>query len=570
LTQDLCKLIAAFDEEIQICEKNRDEIIAILESGDISAKGLLFAAASHQRQIPFLNRLFNALSAKGKLLSLVGIDLRNLDLTGIDLSHANLGFANLQNCCLANAQPSGAWLMYANLNQANLSKADLARARLHNARLIAANLFQVNLNDAFLDYACLLCANLDTIRSGTPSALMGTIFNFSTFSSVPDYHIEWICKAQEPLNVLILPQRPDPCATLTNDSMPYSLASPVNLSMRAITVVIDEHEKLLLLKKGILMRENRNGTVQLSQPLAMRTDLHRKRGIDTILPPALPKVLKDLIRDYDDDIEIGEKNEHAIINFLKSGTQSDKGMIIAAASRQFQIPYLNKLLLKIRQQGSRLNFSCVDLSNLNLQGINLNYVNLSHAIMHDCNLYQATLHHANLLKVNLNGAFLQHAEFANANMAGARLFGANLKNSILINVILVDAVLKFANLENADLQGSTEMANACLDHAVLTNANLTQADMANVSLIHADLSGVNLHEANLSNAKMMHANLTWTSMVGVNLTNADLSHANVEQVILMAGPVLTGTVWKGVRARKIFTDAATRKMLPFLIRLRCC
>jgi len=39
---------------------------------------------------------------------------------------------------------------------------------------------------------------------------------------------------------------------------------------------------------------------------------------------------------------------------------------------------------------------------------------------------------------------------------------------------------------------------------------------------------------------------------------------------LMAGPVLTGTVWKGVRARKIFTDAATRKMLPFLIRLRCC
>ncbi len=569
---ELSKLIASFDDEIEICEKSRAEIIAILESDDPTAKSLLIAAASHQRQIQFLNKIFQAQLIKEKPLNLFRVDLSNLDLTGIDLTHANLSFANLQNCCLRKARLVNVWLMYANLNNADLSNSILIATRLDNARLIGANLVRAHLNEVNLDYACLLCANLNGAQFGNPYTLTSAIFNFSTFENFQSLvcgYDQLFPRAQEPLKAKILPRLPDPYGTLTDDSIPESFSGPIDLSKRPITVVIDENEKLILLKQGVVITENRDGTAQLSLGLSMRADPGRKLAIYSALTTTLPKVLTGLINAYDEEMEISEKNESAIIRILKSGDQAAKGLIIAAASQQSQIAYLNILFPKLRQQGVKLDFSRVDLSNLNLTGINLDYVNLGHAVMHGCNLYQATLRNANLSCVNLNGARLEQTEFTNANMSGARLFQANLKQAVLISVNLMDAVLKFADLDSADLQGGTDLTSAYLDHANLTNANLAQAVMVNVSLTHATMSGVDLYEANLTNAKLTHANLRWASLVAVNITNADLSHANLERVTLVGEPVLKGSVWKDVRARIIFSDAPTRKMLPFLIRIRC-
>jgi len=173
LPPPLRELISAYDDEIEISEKNRKEIIAILEYGDAGTKSAVIAAASHQQQIRYLNTLI-----RHRPLNLSGVDLSNLDLTGIDLTHADVSFANLQNCCLENAMLSNTSFLSSILNQANLTGANLSDSCLRNARLIAANLYGANLRLANLRFACLLCANLEQVDFGAYINLDLTTFNF--------------------------------------------------------------------------------------------------------------------------------------------------------------------------------------------------------------------------------------------------------------------------------------------------------------------------------------------------------------------------------------------------------
>ena len=558
LSTDLCKLISSYDDEIEICEKNRKEIIAIMENGDSTAKSALIAAASHQHQIRYLNELF-----KGKPLNLNSVDLSNLDLSGIDLTHANICFANLQNCCLVDASLSHASFTASNLNQANLMRANLTNTFLACTRLIAANLHAANLRGATLINTCLLCANLEQADLGNSMDLDLTDFNFANFkvgvygkTRLPHQSLLRLNKLQAHVDVIVVPDPSVAIPSSDRSSMPR-------------TLFIYENEKRLLLANGLVIKDNRNGTMELSRGLTAQHDPLRSQAIGSTLLKTFPKVVTDLISSYDDDIEISERNEDAIVQILKSNDQSAKGLLVGSACRQFKLVYLNQALGNLRQQGFQLNFSHVDLSNLNLTGLNLNNINLRHAVMHGCNLYQVTLHHANLTKANLNGASLIKADFTSADMSGASLIQADLTGASLNQVNLVGAVLKFAKLLDAELQGGSNLTNAYLDHASLELTNLTGAVMINASLTHAKMFGTRLGRANLTNAKLMHAQLSFAALHSVNLSHADLSGATIDNITLMDAPKLNGTIWTGVAATKIITDPATRKLLPLSIRLQC-
>lgn len=560
LPTTLCKLISSYDDEIEIGEKNRKLIVAIMETGDSAAKSSVIAAASHQRQISYLNELF-----QNKPLNLSGIDLSNLDLTGIDLAHAEVSFANLQNCCLADARLNFTRLTGSNLNQANLSRANLTHACLNNARLIAANLFGANLTGTTLIRACLLCANLEqaTLCNSISFHVLPTL-NFSNYiesrygknrlSPLVLLHRKQL---QAPLDVLVVP---------TLSEMP---SRSDDSSSRLTPLVITENEKRLVLASGLVMKDYGDGTIQLSRGLTVQHDPLRSSVIDSTLLRIFPKELTDLISSYDDDIEISQQNETAILDILKSADQSAKGLLIGSACRQFKLIYLNQIFSTLRQQGFKLNLSRVDLSNLNLTGLNLNNINLSYAAMHGCNLFQVTLHQANLIKTNFNGASLIKADFTGATMSGASLMQADLTGAILNQANLVGAVLKFAKLLDAELQGGTNLTNAYLDYASLELTNLTGAVMINASLTHVNMYGTKLGRANLTNAKLMHARVANATMSSVNLSHADLSRATIDDTILIDAPKLAGTIWTGVRATKILTDPATKRLLPASIRPQC-
>jgi len=570
LPGSLCQLINAYDDEIEIGDLNRDEIMAIFDSGNPAAKSAVIAAASHQRQIPWLNALFNEQLGKHHALNLSHVDLSNLDLTGIDLTQANISFANLHNCCLVDAQLSDALFIASNLNNANLSGANLTHAYLSQTRLVAANLYQATLRGAILSYACLLCANLEQADLGYNMDLALTVLNFSNMNNVLYAQLKSFGhNVRSPIDVMVVRRLPETSShTDFSSTQRVSYNLPAS-SSRKEAILIDENERELLLTKGIVMKNNSDGTGQLRRELTVRQDRLRHKSIDATLEPIFPKALTDLISSYDDDIEISEQNEEAILEILKSTDQTSKALVIASASRQLNIRFLNLQFLKLQQLSTTLDLSGIDLSNLHLPGINLSFVNLSGANLQGCYLYEAVLNHADLRNTNLNSASLVSANLSYADMRFAGLFQANLANAVLINVKLANANLTSANMRNADLTGRADLTNACLDHADLSWTRLTDAVMIGSSLRHAHMYGTGLSQANLTDAKLMHARMRHATLRGVNLTRADLSGAKFQDITLIERPNLTGTIWTGASVSEIIADPKTRALLPDHLRLAC-
>ena len=79
--------------------------------------------------------------------------------------------------------------------------------------------------------------------------------------------------------------------------------------------------------------------------------------------------------------------------------------------------------------------------------------------------------------------------------------------------------------------------------ALLSSANLTDANLTNAALYYTDLSGATLTGATLTYANLWDADLTFTIMVGADLTNvtlidADLTSANLTGATFSAGTML--------------------------------
>lgn len=147
------------------------------------------------------------------------------------------------------------------------------------------------------------------------------------------------------------------------------------------TVEINQHVARLLSEDKITLTRNNDGTVHLEKAVTTVPDSDRHESIHQALTTIFPDALRDLIGSYDDEIEIGEVNETEILNCLKSNDLQAKVNIIAAASHQDEIAYLNRIFQTLRDQKFKLDLSHADLSNLNLRYINLDFADLSHATM---------------------------------------------------------------------------------------------------------------------------------------------------------------------------------------------
>ncbi|HEY9667858.1 MAG TPA: pentapeptide repeat-containing protein, partial [Coleofasciculaceae cyanobacterium] len=77
------------------------------------------------------------------------------------------------------------------------------------------------------------------------------------------------------------------------------------------------------------------------------------------------------------------------------------------------------------------------------------------------------------------------------------------------------------------------LAEACLNQVMLAEANLEYADLSTAELVGINLAGANLR----------HTNLSWASLVGANFSNANLLEANLE------GADLTGANLKGANLK---------------------
>ncbi len=67
---------------------------------------------------------------------------------------------------------------------------------------------------------------------------------------------------------------------------------------------------------------------------------------------------------------------------------------------------------------------------------------------------------------------------------------------------------------------------------ILSNSDLTNANLYGARLNDANLQNANLQNANLSNARLKGANLENADLRGANLNNVDLEMANLKGTIL--------------------------------------
>ena len=98
-------------------------------------------------------------------------------------------------------------------------------------------------------------------------------------------------------------------------------------------------------------------------------------------------------------------------------------------------------------------------------------------------------------------AVVSAADLRDADLRGAELYDANLRGANLRDADLYDAELRGANLRDADLRG------ADLYDADLRGADLRGADLRDANLRDADLRGADLYDADLRDADLRDANL---------------------------------------------------------------
>ena len=154
---------------------------------------------------------------------------------------------------------------------------------------------------------------------------------------------------------------------------------------------------------------------------------------------------------------------------------------------------------------------------LELKNAALDHANLSELSLRCANLRGADLRAANLTGVDLSGSDLSEADLRGANLKGANLSGVNLTRS---NLLPYDErhperwsqhhLEKTIDLDEEDLRRRkhltitkiTNLREAILIGAQLSDAWLGDVDLKDANLSEADLEGTSLHDATLTNADL--------------------------------------------------------------------
>ncbi len=139
--------------------------------------------------------------------------------------------------------------------------------------------------------------------------------------------------------------------------------------------------------------------------------------------------------------------------------------------------------------------------------------------------------------LDLRGLDLSDYDLSEVSFKKSNLSYSDLKNAILIAADLTQANLCYCNLTNAKLIAAN-LYQANLSHANVLQANFLtamchQADFSNVDFKEQDLRGQNLKNANLSGADLRRQNLEGidlrgAKLIGANLDNVNLIDANLD------------------------------------------
>jgi len=150
-------------------------------------------------------------------------------------------------------------------------------------------------------------------------------------------------------------------------------------------------------------------------------------------------------------------------------------------------------------------------------------IDLSHADFRHTDLEGADLYNTWLVEADFSGAKASHAVFGGVTAGGAKFIDATLDDAHFMQ-----AHLPFADFAGATLAGA-RFYGACLDEANLNgHQELVGAWFENASLKKTLLSQCNLSGANVRGANLLEANLTGTSLNGADLREARLVATNVE------------------------------------------
>ena len=191
------------------------------------------------------------------------------------------------------------------------------------------------------------------------------------------------------------------------------------------------------------------------------------------------------------------------------------------------------------------------LEKTNLSGANLNRAVLAHASLHGASLTGAQLRNASLGAAQLNETVLGGADLTGAVLAKARLTKTDLQQAILIDADLMEAEFADTDLSGTQLDGLSFIEND-LRGVRLTGASLKKCNFIKTDLRGVDLSGANIGEAVLIGVRAAGARFQKASMVKTriieksdldhaSLTECDLTEANLRGTCLI-GCDLSGTV----------------------------
>jgi uncharacterized protein YjbI with pentapeptide repeats len=200
---------------------------------------------------------------------------------------------------------------------------------------------------------------------------------------------------------------------------------------------------------------------------------------------------------------------------------------------------------------SRAKIASADLSRALLAGANLSEARLDHASFHQADLQGAKLHNAHLRNVGFREANLSRADLSEAwlievSLMEANLDGADLGGAIIDTCDFSDANLQFTNLSNSFTEKSRLQGARCnsmvafdtrFEHTNFIQAVLTGANLIEAQLIDCDLSWVNLENASLvsaiaencpmGNANLQNAILNEASFMGCQLMGANFEMARI-------------------------------------------
>lgn len=166
-----------------------------------------------------------------------------------------------------------------------------------------------------------------------------------------------------------------------------------------------------------------------------------------------------------------------------------------------------------------------------LDGAQMTGVDLRMSTFHDVELRDTVMTNAQLDRVAFHTVILDRAQMTGANCRWATLndvtlVGADLTRASLARSVLNKVRLDDAQMESADLAGiegqMVEMRGANASRAVLTRAQLPNADLSRVDLRRADLRWANLRGALLIDADLRGAKLHGADFSAADLTGAAL------------------------------------------------